>query len=564
MRTFSRLLLATLFISISLYGQKRFYIYKNGNIIYSNNTSDVDSITFIEPAPVNIPITSMILSYWYDNNSYIKHNIRIPAVGEINSALAVFENDLSSAFLQNPDKSLLGLNNYEYYFYPEQPENFYNTNIKFILTTNSEGNKLLYHDEIIASINSFISGVGDILTLNKNSEKAQILLNYANENLQARIGIRRKLSSTVNFYPDITINGKPYFDIKFIRPIKILPNTSYIFIDQAKGGETGSSIPVDQLVCLADWRHNANYESTFAKYSWLSQYYGHRYPFFKVNIDKILDDLDGEKKTISEHTTLSIKIDFLTSNNGTLTFQNTGKPIDKDFNLFVPVYVYYNWGILNDTIVIPVRKSPLSTGDNFSETSGTFTDARDGAVYKWIKIGSQIWMTENLKATKYNDGTEIPNVTNQSTWNGLSSGAYCYYNNEEAQYRNTYGGLYNWYAVNTGKLAPKGWHVPTDAEWTTLSDYLGGESVAGGKMKSTIGWNSPNTGATNSSGFSALPGGGRYDDNFHRLGECSIWWSSTPYDTFRILAIYTVNNNNSLNNTPYGMFYGFSVRCVRD
>ena len=116
----------------------------------------------------------------------------------------------------------------------------------------------------------------------------------------------------------------------------------------------------------------------------------------------------------------------------------------------------------------------------------------------------------NLKTTKYNDGTSIPNVTNDTSWSNLTTGAYCWYNND-VSYKNPYGALYNWYAVNTGKLAPKGWHVPSDAEWTTLITYLGGESIAGGKLKEagTTHWLSPNTEATNSTGFSALPGGRR-------------------------------------------------------
>jgi uncharacterized protein (TIGR02145 family) len=139
----------------------------------------------------------------------------------------------------------------------------------------------------------------------------------------------------------------------------------------------------------------------------------------------------------------------------------------------------------------------------------------DGNVYNTVTIGTQIWMKGNLKTMKFNYGTSIPNVTDNTTWAGLTSAAYCWYNNDAATYKTTYGALYNWYAVdvasNDGKnVCPAGWHIPSDAEWTTLTDYLGGASVAGSKLKETgtTHWLSPNTGATNESGFTALPGGG--------------------------------------------------------
>ncbi|MBL0287321.1 MAG: fibrobacter succinogenes major paralogous domain-containing protein [Bacteroidetes bacterium] len=127
---------------------------------------------------------------------------------------------------------------------------------------------------------------------------------------------------------------------------------------------------------------------------------------------------------------------------------------------------------------------------------------------------NQIWMAENLKTTLYNDGTLIPNVTNSDEWSKLTTGAYCYYDNN---YSNNaiYGKLYNWYAVGTGKLVPKGWHVPTDAEWETLITYLGGEDIAGRKMKSTNYWKSPNVGASNSSGFNGLPAVAEVDTMGH-------------------------------------------------
>ncbi len=123
-----------------------------------------------------------------------------------------------------------------------------------------------------------------------------------------------------------------------------------------------------------------------------------------------------------------------------------------------------------------------------------------------VTIGTQIWSTKNLDVARYRNGDPIPQVTNPTQWASTRTGAWCWYNNDSATYASTYGRLYNWYALNDPRgLAPQGWHVPTDEEWTILTDYLGGLSLSGGKMKSTTGWNAPNTGATNSSGFTGLP-----------------------------------------------------------
>lgn len=204
---------------------------------------------------------------------------------------------------------------------------------------------------------------------------------------------------------------------------------------------------------------------------------------------------------------------------------------------------------------------------NPSVTYGTMTD-QDGNVYKTVTIGTQTWMAENLRTTKYNDGTAIPNVTDNDQWSGLSTGAYCNYNNTiNTDTIATYGRLYNWDAVKTGKLAPKGWHVPSDAEWTQLTDYIGGLSVAGGKLIEigTTHWIIPNTGATNETGFTALPGGRRYlNGSFLDFGYVGYWWSATEskagYAWYR--SMYYANS--SVNRYNYGKEFGFSVRCVRD
>jgi len=198
---------------------------------------------------------------------------------------------------------------------------------------------------------------------------------------------------------------------------------------------------------------------------------------------------------------------------------------------------------------------------------GSFIDSRDGETYKTVKIGSQVWMAENLRTTKYNDGTSIPLVIDATTWINRSTHAYCWYNNDEATFAASYGALYNWYAVNTGKLCPTDWHVPSDAEWTVLVDYLGGEFVAGGKLKEaeSAHWDFPNIEATNETGFTALPGGARSfeDGSFFAIGYYGFWWSTTvAKDWARHLHLY--GNNGALRKGSYPKENGYSVRCVRD
>ena len=192
-----------------------------------------------------------------------------------------------------------------------------------------------------------------------------------------------------------------------------------------------------------------------------------------------------------------------------------------------------------------------------------------------VTIGKQTWMQKNLNVSKYRDGTPIPQVTNPNKWLHLKTGAWCYYENKTAN-GTIYGKLYNWYAVagihdndpfTPNKiLAPQGWHVPSDAEWTTLTTFLG-EQVAGAKMKSTGTslWISPNTAAANESKFTGLPGGYRFfNGTFYDIGGYGYWWSSSELST-------TSAWGRSLNyNNGYAYSYdgykenGFSVRCLRD
>lgn len=201
-----------------------------------------------------------------------------------------------------------------------------------------------------------------------------------------------------------------------------------------------------------------------------------------------------------------------------------------------------------------------------TEEYPTITDF-EGNTYNVIRIGNQTWMAENLRAVKYNDGKPIPMVTDESKWESLSTPAYCWYKNEEESYKQTYGTLYNWYSVNTGKLCPTGWHVPTDAEWTELSNFLGGEKIAGGKLKDTgtIYWVDPNTGATNESGFTAFPGGFRYyDGKFFDFGFSGYWWSSGQYSSARAFFRFLYYNESTFYRFDNLKRNGFSVRCLKD
>lgn len=195
----------------------------------------------------------------------------------------------------------------------------------------------------------------------------------------------------------------------------------------------------------------------------------------------------------------------------------------------------------------------------------TVTDI-DGNVYHTVKIGNQVWMVENLKVTKYNDGSDIPYLTNNSDWGNSTIGAYCWYENDSLN-KSPYGALYNWHAVNSDKLCPAGWHIPSDNEWITLATFLGGDNVAGYKMKEagTSHWLSPNTNADNSSGFTALPGGYRFDDgsNYVNKGIIGIWWSSSLSEDLPITYYINYMDLNLLKNT-FHMTSGLSVRCIKD
>lgn len=194
---------------------------------------------------------------------------------------------------------------------------------------------------------------------------------------------------------------------------------------------------------------------------------------------------------------------------------------------------------------------------------GTVTDI-DGNLYNTVTIGTQCWMKENLRTSKYNDGTSIPTNLDIANWQNTASGAYAIYDNNNTN-NNIYGKLYNWYAVNSGKLAPVGWHVPTDAEWTTLMNYLG-ENVAAGKMKSTSSlWLPPNTLATNSTNFSGLPSGSRTGNGtYDYIGKINFLWSSTENFSSKAWARILYYDSGGAGRFSYYKNEGLSVRCIKD
>jgi uncharacterized protein (TIGR02145 family) len=260
--------------------------------------------------------------------------------------------------------------------------------------------------------------------------------------------------------------------------------------------------------------------------------------------------------------TATLQASTFANGNGSLTYTITGTPATSGTASFA-----LNIGGKTCIVTRTVAIAPQNP------TSGYGSDITDieGYSYKTVYIGTQQWMALNLKTEKYNDGAGIPNVTDNTQWQNNTKGAWSYYNNDAAN-NAKYGKLYNWYAVSpttngNKNVCPSGWHVPTDAEWTVLTDYLGGLNVAGGKMKEvgTTKWKSPNTDATNTSLFTGLPGGSRYSNgNYVSIGSYGGWWSSTEYNAGSAWYRSLYYNDGSAHRDISNKKDGFSVRCLRD
>ena len=274
------------------------------------------------------------------------------------------------------------------------------------------------------------------------------------------------------------------------------------------------------------------------------------------------------KKTVTLITAL-ILLSSIVFAQDTLYIYKTGSVVVKRAVSAIDSIIFYQAG-----------SSYLACG-----TTSAVTDI-DGNTYNTVSIGSQCWMGGNLKTTKYCDNTAIPNVTDNTAWSNLTTGAYSDYNNT-ASNSNTYGRLYNWYAATDDhKICPTGWHMPTHDEWTTLeraictsgtctTDFPYDNTTSGtygtdegGKLKETgyTHWLSPNTGATNSSGFTALPGGDRDTDGYFYYGGsgCAFWWSAKESDALSAWGRQLNFNNPWVTRYSESKVHGSSVRCVKD
>lgn len=206
---------------------------------------------------------------------------------------------------------------------------------------------------------------------------------------------------------------------------------------------------------------------------------------------------------------------------------------------------------------------------NSNVTYGSMTD-QDGNVYKTISINGQTWMAENLRTTKYRNGDLIPQLKDNSGWSSASEGAFCNYGNtENIDTIATYGRLYNWYAVSDSRnLAPEGWHVATNSDWLLLSLLLGGDDIAGSKLKEigVFHWYGPNEDATNESGLTILPTGLRDPSTgtFGMFGYKGLYWSGTQADDSYAWAIQLLGVTSTCNRVPNHMNYGYAIRCVKN
>jgi uncharacterized protein (TIGR02145 family) len=278
-------------------------------------------------------------------------------------------------------------------------------------------------------------------------------------------------------------------------------------------------------------------------------------------------------KAVNENQLLSFTLSASDSDGNTITYSVKNAPAGASLNVtaFSWTPTYAQAGTYPVTFVATDNGTPVLVDS--AVISITVVDVAldsvvdiDGNVYHTVTIGTQVWMVENLKTTKYNDGTAIPLVTDPTAWSNLTTPGYCWYNNDVATYKNPYGALYNWYTVKTSKLAPVGWHVPTDAEWSVLTTFLGGLSGAGGKLKEagTTHWNAPNSGATNETGFSALADGYRnMYGSFIQVGNYGYWWSSTASDASNSWYRTMYYNTVDVSRDPNFTYLGFGVRCVK-
>lgn len=277
---------------------------------------------------------------------------------------------------------------------------------------------------------------------------------------------------------------------------------------------------------------------------------------FSVDLTEIMEGETVNFTDQSSNNPTSWNWDFGDESNSTET--NPSHTYNNAGTYTVELTVANNYGSDTQT------KTDYITVENGS-ADGTVTDI-DGNVYSTVEIGNQEWMSENLKTTTYNEGSSIDMVPDNIDWENNTTGAYCWFNNNEAQYGETYGALYNWHAVNTGNLCPNGWHAPADDDWTVLENYIAADGHSGNEgtaIKATSGWPSSGNG-TDNYGFAALPGDMRFDNGNFSDYDFGYWWSATEYDSNNAHFIGLYGNYDPIYRSNYSKKSGFSVRCVRD
>jgi uncharacterized protein (TIGR02145 family) len=373
--------------------------------------------------------------------------------------------------------------------------------------------------------------------------------------------IQRKTGSeSYAFVGEVNANVRTYSDTG------LLPNTTYIYKVYAYNSVGNSAVSTDEVTATTSTTSSIPTITTLpvtaiTNTGALSGGIISNYDSSTITARGVVWDTSPNPITFLASKTIN--------GSGVGTFPSTIVGLIPNTTFYVRAYLTNNVGTFYGNELTFTTPAP----------STTILSDVDGNIYSLITICNQTWTKSNLNASKYSDGTTIPEVTDPAEWNTLTTGAWCYYNNDAAN-GETYGKLYNFYAVAgiydeasrlnpslRKKLAPPGWHVPTDADWTTLENCLGGSMGAGGKMKEigTAHWDSPNMGATNVSGFTGLPGGQRdYFGAFKEIKRKGYWYSSSFRDGViagggRMMYAFTPDIYGDS-----GDKWGYSVRCIRD
>ena len=332
--------------------------------------------SFTRPATTNIPASKLIANYWYGDYTYVKHNIVVPDVNQTDGTNALFTNNINQAFEQTADNKLnVGLANYEYFFWSEKIGNVLNANMTLadgtVLTVSSDGKQLLFNTDVVATINPWVANTGDVLVLNQSSPKAKELLNKGTELMKARIGIRTLYCPNMEIKAPVTINGKNYFDVVFVRPINPQPAADQHFVDALNYGDPYTYLEIAKLTNLNDWRF-PDAVASFATHANYWSYYGVTNITADVaNIKTDLNQAAGVKVPVTNYPDLEVAYALTvpevtpptTNFFGYLTYDNTGNTLGKLFNLYVPVTITYSWGTIQSAeVTIPVWKTVGQSG----------------------------------------------------------------------------------------------------------------------------------------------------------------------------------------------------------